>query len=269
MVASLFFGIVGCGDNRNEKKSNNNDGQKTEKTKTLPEKLEDFGYEINYMLLGETEFVYVKKKTDTNEKAYSFAFYDDEILIGYYNEEYFYIHKDVTEYKISNTAHKNYSNMLKDLDTTAKNFEKFVLQYYKDNRDEEAVAKSKEISYDKTFVFDDLEITFHNNVSFTSVTNRYSDLNGREVAVVPISITNKSAETHGLNRFYYTIFGSQGTKLDSVSAYFDDSVDSVGKMRPEATSESNMYILYDGNGDYYVEFNNYSDKIEVKLPINK
>ena len=125
---------------------------------------------------------------------------------------------------------------------------------------------------DKTFgdliEFDDLDIVFGNDIAWTAVSNQFSDKNGEEVFLVPITVKNTKDETHGLNMFYYTQFGSQGTKLDSIGHFFDNEIGSAGDMRSGAVQESVMAFLYDGDGDYYVEFSTMFGKaIEVRLPI--
>ena len=69
--------------------------------------------------------------------------------------------------------------------------------------------------------------------------------------------------------FYYSLFGSQGTELDGVSAYFDDTVDYAGDLRSGASYTKYLYFLYDGNGTYAIEFNNWSDKVELEFEITK
>jgi Copper amine oxidase N-terminal domain./Telomeric repeat-binding factor 2. len=128
--------------------------------------------------------------------------------------------------------------------------------------------KSDNITLGDTFVFDGLEITIHNNVQFMTYSNEYSDKNGTEVVAVSMSIKNISDETHGLNMFYYSFYGSKGTKTDDMSFYYDDSVTNAGKVRPGATQDTKMYMVYDGNGDYYIEFSEWvGEKVEVRLPI--
>ena len=118
--------------------------------------------------------------------------------------------------------------------------------------------------------FDDLEIVFSSNITWTTVSNQFSDKNGMDVFLVPLTIKNVKDETHGLNMFYYDIYGSQGTKLDSVGSFFDNEVSSAGNMRSGATQEVVMAFLYDGDGEYFVEFSQlFGDTIEVKLPIEK
>ena len=134
----------------------------------------------------------------------------------------------------------------------------------------QTVPESKDKTYGDVIEFDDLEITFSDDITWSTVSNQFSEHNGAEVALVPVTIKNVKAETHGLNMFYYTQYGSQGTKLDGVGSYFDGEVEFAGDMRSGATLESFMAFLYDGDGDYSVEFAVLlGDKTEVILPIAK
>ena len=125
------------------------------------------------------------------------------------------------------------------------------------------------ISFNNTFTFDDLEITFKDDIQWHQISNQYSDHDGAEVFSISMTITNKKSENHGLNMFYFTQYGSKGTKLDSITAYFNDDVSWAGDMRPDATLETRMYVLYDGDGDYYIKFSNFSTTVEVLIPITK
>lgn len=124
-------------------------------------------------------------------------------------------------------------------------------------------------TFGSTITFDNLEITFGTDVTWTTVENEFSDNAGADVLAVPVTIKNVKDETNSLNMFYYKFFGSKGTELDSVAFYFDDDVYSSGEMRSGASIDTLFHILYDGDGDYYIEFSNFTDKIEVKLPIAK
>ena len=133
---------------------------------------------------------------------------------------------------------------------------------------------SASVDTDKTFgdviEFDDLEIIFINDITWSTVNNQFSEHNGEDVALVPLTIKNVKDETHGLNMFYYTQYGSKGTKLDGIGSYFDGEVEFAGDMRSGATQETFMAFLYDGDGDYFVEFSElFGAKTEVKLPIIK
>jgi len=120
-----------------------------------------------------------------------------------------------------------------------------------------------------TFEFDDLEITIGTDIEWVTVENQFSDHDGADVIQLPITITNLSDDTHGLNMFFFTFFGSNGTRLDGVSSFFDNSVDFAGDMRSGATQESYMYILFDGDGEYVIEFNDWSETIEVIFNITQ
>ena len=128
-----------------------------------------------------------------------------------------------------------------------------------------------EITFGVPFEFDGLTITFGSEVTVKTLQNQFSSHDGATVAAVPVTVVNNSGNTHGLNMFYYSIYGPAGTKLDGVSAYFmEDDIDWAGDMRNGATLQTTMHILYVGPGDYYVEFSKPFDSkpIEVRLPLS-
>jgi len=118
-------------------------------------------------------------------------------------------------------------------------------------------------------VFDGLEIVFSNAIEWTVLDNQFSDHDGADVIRIPVTITNISDETHGLNMFFYSMFGTAGTQLDDVSAFFmEDDAAWSGDMRSGATLNAYMHFLYDGDGDYFVEFSEvFGPTVEVRLPI--
>ena len=129
------------------------------------------------------------------------------------------------------------------------------------------------LSFGSTFEFDDLEITIGNadDIGWDEVNNSYNDHYGEDVVRLPVTITNKKDETHGLNFLYVDVYGPDGNKLDSVgsSTYDNDYTDSW-QMRPGATKETNMHFLYNGDGEYVIEFDPiFGTKIEVYLSIAK
>lgn len=129
--------------------------------------------------------------------------------------------------------------------------------------------KNKSYGLGDTITFDGLELTFDSTYSFATLENRYSDYNGNSVIKLGVNVKNVSSETHSLNMFYYELFGSLGTQLDSVASYFDDSIDFAGKLRPSASYKSYFYILYDGNGNYSIDFDNFSQQISVEFKVTK
>lgn len=130
-------------------------------------------------------------------------------------------------------------------------------------------TKKNEYTLGDTIIFDDLELTFDKNYTFTSIENRFSDYNGKPVIKIGVNIKNLSPEKHNLNMFYYDFFGSQGIELDDISAYFEESVDDGGELKSGASYKKYFYILYDGNGTYSIDFDNYSQEISVEFIITK
>ena len=92
---------------------------------------------------------------------------------------------------------------------------------------------------------------------------------GKTVVKLPITVKNIKDETHSLNMFYYSIFGTEGIELDSLSAFFDDAVDYAGDLKNGGSYTKYLYFLYDGDGEYSIEFDNYSSKVIVEFDVKK
>jgi len=131
------------------------------------------------------------------------------------------------------------------------------------------IAEKKDISFNDSFIYDDLEIVFSSEIEWDKVQNRYSEHSGADVIKIPIKIINIGEETNGLSSFSYNVFDPDGLKTESVSYYFDDDIGSLGDMRPGAEQNAFFHILYKGDGDYFIEFGLLSKEIEVKLNIKK
>lgn len=136
----------------------------------------------------------------------------------------------------------------------------------------EGVDSSPDIlTIDTPFEFDDLTITFGPEVTQTTIDTQYGGHEGATSTAIPMAIINNSDTTQGLNMFY-TIYGSRGTKFDSISDHFTDTdVDWAGKARSGATTETIIHVLYTEPGDYVVKFSKplSSDVIEGVLPLNR
>lgn len=130
-------------------------------------------------------------------------------------------------------------------------------------------SNDKIYGFNETFVFDDLEITIGNNYSFDKVDNHYSDYHNQTVIKLPITVKNLSVETHSLNMFDYDVYGSNGVEVRTLGSYFDDDIDYAGNLRAGASYTKYLYIQYDGDGTYALEFENYSTKINVEFEILK
>lgn len=144
----------------------------------------------------------------------------------------------------------------------------------KDDSQETGNKDNKKPEYElgKAFKFDDLEITVGTEFTYTVVDNEYSDHHQAEVIKIPVTVKNLKEETHGLNMFYYQFYGSKGTQVDTVAALFsenNDSVDFAGDLRTDASYTKYFYVIYDGDGKYTVEFNNFSEKISIDFEVKK
>lgn len=118
---------------------------------------------------------------------------------------------------------------------------------------------SEQLATSNIVNFDGLQIEFTQNVKVDTVDNEYSEYNGTKVIGVPITITNVSDDTNYLNMFYLKVYGSSGVQSKTLNNYFDDGDMIYNKLRSGASVEGYIYIPYDGDGDYYVSFDNIVD----------
>lgn len=137
-----------------------------------------------------------------------------------------------------------------------------------DSKDKKYTLKN-EYGFNEIFEFDGLEITIGSEYEFTTVNNRYSEYNNQVTIKLPITVKNISQETTGLNMFYYDVYGSQGTEVKSLNSYFDENIDDAGDLRSGASYTKYIYFLYDGNGKYDIEFDNWSEHKVVEFNITK
>ncbi len=102
-------------------------------------------------------------------------------------------------------------------------------------------------------------------MSAFTIDNQFSELNGRKVYAVPMTIENTGSETKGINMFYVKPFGPSGMELDSVYAFFTEAQDFYKEMRPGAKMNTAYYILDDGSGEYCIVFQNFTEEKELKF----
>ncbi len=134
----------------------------------------------------------------------------------------------------------------------------------------EKVKEDKALTLGDSFDFDGFNVKLSSDYSFAKIENQFSEHDGKDAIVLPVTITNNSGETKSFNMFYFSTFDQTGNKTDGVSSYFDNSIDFSGEMRDGAVKDTNFHILYSEDGDYYIEFKKPGgEKIEVKLPIVK
>lgn len=116
--------------------------------------------------------------------------------------------------------------------------------------------------------FGGFEISIDASKGFlTSIENTFSDLKGQTVIAIPMTIKNCNNKTDNLNMFYVKTFGSKGTEIDSVYPYFDDGRDIFSELRSGASITGNYYMLYDGDGTYYISFDNFAEEAEIPITV--
>lgn len=156
----------------------------------------------------------------------------------------------------------NSSKIVSDIETTANTTNVITEKPSTTESFIESAPKSE-----NSIVFDNLEISIDKSkVYSTMIDNQFSDLDGSNVVALPLNITNLSSETNSINMFYLKSFGSKGTELENVYYYFDDGKDIFKDIRSGATLNATYYMLYDGDGTYYLSFNSFSESKEI--PIN-
>lgn len=139
--------------------------------------------------------------------------------------------------------------------------------------DENESSDSGDYTVNKAFTFDDLEITVGDDILFTTVSNQYSEHNGKSVVKIPVTVKNLKSETHSLNMFFYSVYGANGTEVSNVSTLWitdkEDVLDYAGDLRTGASYTKYIYAIYDGDGTYAIEFNDFSTKITVEVEVAK
>lgn len=133
---------------------------------------------------------------------------------------------------------------------------------------EQEPAQNENSGSSNILVFDNMEMTIHtDDIHLTKSEQEHSDYYEKPIVIVPMTIKNCGDETNSLNHFYAHYYGSQGKEMDMLYFDFDDGMDIYTSLRPGASIEGNFYMVYDGDGDYYIRFNNFSEDKEIAVPV--
>jgi len=130
------------------------------------------------------------------------------------------------------------------------------------------------VSFGDTFQFNgssgQIELTFGVNIYWGVIGNSWSQHYGSATFGIPVTIRNISSETGGINPFDFTVFGSDGLQLDSIGSSFDYDITWESNMRAGASQTGLFYFLYNGDGEYVIEFSagfGFGDSQEVIFDI--
>ncbi len=136
-----------------------------------------------------------------------------------------------------------------------------------DNKNGNTTTTTTTKQQDGSIEFDNLRLEF-GTYTFTKINNEYSEYYGKTIVRLPVTITNLSSETHSLNMFYYSIFGSTGAESDDISFYFDDDVAQAGDLLSGKSYTKYFYFVYDGDGTYTIIFDDMwleQETIEIEI----
>ena len=104
-----------------------------------------------------------------------------------------------------------------------------------------------------TFVAGGLEFNFGTDIVGGVVDSTWHTNYGELYFKVPVTMTNVSDES--IDWFTVNKYGPDGTALDwFVLLDTDDDIERMGGLRPGASHEGYMYFLFEGDGEYVVEF---------------
>jgi len=130
------------------------------------------------------------------------------------------------------------------------------------------------LTFGSTFQIDGsnglIELTFGTDTFWGVIDSSWSQHYGETFFAIPITVRNLSSETGGLNQFDFSLFGSNGLSLDSVGLSLDYDITWESNMRAGASQTGLLYFLYDGDGEYVLEFSvgfGFGDSEEVFFQI--
>lgn len=132
---------------------------------------------------------------------------------------------------------------------------------------ENSIANKKtEYGIGETFRYHFMEITAQ-DISFTTVDNKFSSYNGKDIIRIPLLIKNIADEKQHLNSYSVTLFGPDGVEVDTADTYFDDSIGwGAGDLASGISYVRAFYAVYTGNGNYVIEFNS---SLKLIISVNK
>lgn len=141
--------------------------------------------------------------------------------------------------------------------------------YDYDEEEDDDTSSSDTYGLGDTFTFDDIEYTLGTTISYGVVENMFSDVNGRDAIKIPVTVKNVGNESKSVSTLWMKLYGPSGNELANVEYYFDDSIAYAGSLLPGATKDTYIYLLYESDGTYTMEFDDWTDKLTVKFDVTK
>jgi len=119
-----------------------------------------------------------------------------------------------------------------------------------------------------TLQFADFEIIFFDDISFEIIRNTFSDVQGQVMFYLPVNVTNTSHRTSMVPG--YQVLNPMGFGLDDI--YFGrDTLSSPVTLRPDATWQTYLHVLFEGEGEYVIEFSQFgmaATTAEIQVYLN-
>jgi len=114
-----------------------------------------------------------------------------------------------------------------------------------------------EFSFGETLVFDNLEITFMGSISFI-------DVSDERIMRIPVTVTNIGDDTNSFPTWQVTSFGPDGLELGRIPWGAPDDISRPStNIRPGASRTNYFSLLFDGYGEYIIEFSRWDDTLQV------
>jgi len=112
---------------------------------------------------------------------------------------------------------------------------------------------------EQTIDFIGLEITVSQDIGFTRFRSGLSENDGAYVFYIPVTVTNRSNSSRGLEYWHVRAFLPDGTEISTLDLAFsqvfeENNIFRMGDIQPGATKSGNIYLFYHQDGDHVLEF---------------
>lgn len=155
----------------------------------------------------------------------------------------------------------SYGNNLRNVSSAEASHSSQVERVYENEKKTQSEDAAQEQKKDEvytlggTFTFYDFEITIND-------ASEWVEYDSKLVMLFEVTYTHcGTGDPRPLNYVFITQYGPSGTVLEDVSYHIEGSYRQVGKIVPGATVTAYMPIVFDGEGIYYIEFNNLLESV--------